>query len=146
MLRANPYANQNAYKANEISTVSQTRLIVMLYDGAIRFLKIASENMTPRKYDLVNNNIIKAQDIITELMLSLNIEEGKEVANNLLSIYVYIKKRLLEANMKKDADILREVMTLLNQLKTAWDELDRTKEVVDRMSSPVRDTGISLTG
>ncbi|MCC5815918.1 MAG: flagellar export chaperone FliS [Leptospira sp.] len=146
MLRANPYANQNAYKANEISTVSQTRLIVMLYEGAIRFLKIASENMTPRKYDLVNNNIIKAQDIITELMISLNIEEGKEVANNLLSVYVYVKKRLLEANMKKDTEIIKEVIGHLEQLKSAWDELDRNKEFSDKTSSPVRNTGISITG
>jgi flagellar protein FliS len=146
MLRANPYANQNAYKTNEISTVSQTRLIVMLYDGAIRFLNIATDNMTPRKYDLVNNNIIKAQDIITELMLSLNIEEGKEVANNLLSIYVYIKKRLLEANMKKDSSIITEVVQLLVQLKTAWDELDQNKDIADKASSPGRNTGISITG
>lgn len=146
MLRANPYANQNAYKTNEISTVSQTRLIVMLYDGAIRFLNIAADNMTPRKYDLVNNNIIKAQDIITELMLSLNIEEGKEVANNLLSIYVYIKKRLLEANMKKDSAIIMEVVQLLGQLKTAWDELDQNKDIADKAISPGRNIGISITG
>lgn len=146
MLRSNPYTNQNAYKANEISTVSQTRLIVMLYEGAIRFLKIASENMTPRKYDLVNNNIIKAQDIVTELMLSLNLEEGKEVANNLLSIYIYIKKRLLEANMRKDAEILKEVIKLLSDLKTAWDELDKNQELHDKASSPVKNTGISITG
>lgn len=146
MLRANPYANQNAYKANEISTVSQTRLIVMLYEGAIRFLKIASDNMTPRKYDLVNNNIIKAQDIVTELMISLNIEEGGEVANNLLSVYVYVKKRLLEANMRKDTEIIQEVINLLGQLKSAWDELDRNKDFADKSSAPARNTGISLTG
>jgi flagellar protein FliS len=145
MLRANTYSNQNAYKANEISTVSQTRLIVMLYEGSMRFLKIAMESMTPRKYDIVNNNIIKAQDIITELMLSLNLEEGKEIANNLLSLYVYMKKRLLEANMKKDAKIIEEVIELMTQLKTAWDELDR-KDNSDKASSPARNTGISITG
>ncbi|NCN11110.1 MAG: flagellar export chaperone FliS [Leptospira sp.] len=145
MLRANSYSNQNAYKANEISTVSQSRLIVMLYEGAMRFLKIAKESMTPRKYDIVNNNIIKAQDIITELMLSLNLEEGKEVASNLLSLYVYMKKRLLEANMRKDTKIIEEVVELLTQLKTAWDELDR-KEVSNQSSSPSRNTGISITG
>jgi len=145
MLRANSYSNQNAYKANEISTVSQSRLIVMLYEGAMRFLKIAMESMTPRKYDIVNNNIIKAQDIITELMLSLNLEEGKEIAGNLLSLYVYMKKRLLEANMRKDTKIIEEVIELLTQLKTAWDELDR-KEVSNLSSSPSRNTGISITG
>ncbi len=146
MLRPNPYTSPNTYKVNEISTVSQTRLIVMLYDGAIRFLKIASENMTPRKYDLVNANIIKAQDIITELMLSLNLEEGKEIANSLLSIYIYMKKRLLEANMKKDSSILKEVIDLLTQLKTAWDELDRNQELAEKTISPARNTGISITG
>jgi flagellar protein FliS len=118
----------------------------MLYDGAIRFLKIASENMTPRKYDLVNANIIKAQDIITELMLSLNLEEGKEIANSLLSIYIYMKKRLLEANMKKDSRILKEIIDLLTQLKTAWDELDRNQELAEKTISPARNTGISITG
>jgi len=117
----------------------------MLYEGAMRFLKIAKESMTPRKYDIVNNNIIKAQDIITELMLSLNLEEGKEVASNLLSLYVYMKKRLLEANMRKDTKIIEEVVELLTQLKTAWDELDR-KEVSNQSSSPSRNTGISITG
>jgi len=145
MLSGDSYSNQNAYKANEISTVSQSRLIVMLYEGAMRFLKIAKESMTPRKYDIVNNNIIKAQDIITELMLSLNLEEGKEVASNLLSLYVYMKKRLLEANMRKDTKIIEEVVELLTQLKTAWDELDR-KEVSNQSSSPSRNTGISITG
>ncbi|KPA34040.1 putative flagellar protein FliS [Leptospira interrogans] len=85
-------ATVEQYKSNEISTVSQGKLIVMLYDGAIRFLNIALENNTPRKYDVVNNHILKAGEIVTELMLALNLEQGGEVANNLLGIYVYIKK------------------------------------------------------
>jgi len=121
-LNKNNYAesNLNQYKSNEISTMSQSKLIVMLYDGSIRFLKIAAENMTPRKYELVHNNIMKAQDIVTELMVSLNLEEGGEIANNLLNIYAYIKKRLLEANMEKKAEILQEVITLLEELRDAW--------------------------
>jgi flagellar protein FliS len=117
--------HSDAYKSNEISTVSQSRLIVMLYDGAIRFLKIASENMTPRKYDLVNNNIIKAQDILTELLMSLNLDEGKDVAKNLMNLYLYMKKRLLEANMAKDAKMILEVIEHLAQLKSAWEEIEK---------------------
>lgn len=94
-------ATVEQYKSNEISTVSQGKLIVMLYDGAVRFLNIALENNTPRKYDVVNHHILKAGEIITELMLALNLEQGGEVANNLLGIYVYIKKRLLESEHEK---------------------------------------------
>ncbi|PKL19000.1 MAG: flagellar export chaperone FliS [Spirochaetae bacterium HGW-Spirochaetae-5] len=69
MSNTNPY---NQYKQTQITTANQGKLIVMLYDGAIKFLTIALDNMSPKSYDVVNNNIIKAQDIITELLLSLN--------------------------------------------------------------------------
>lgn len=116
-------SDMNPYKSNEISTVSQSKLIVMLYDGAIRFLKTAADNMTPRKYELVHNNIMKAQDIVTELMVSLNMEEGDKIAGNLLNIYAYIKKRLLEANMEKNKEIVLEAIKLLTQLKDGWEQV-----------------------
>ncbi|MCB1137704.1 MAG: flagellar export chaperone FliS [Leptospiraceae bacterium] len=112
----------DAYKDTEIQTANQGKLIVMLYDGAIRFLRIAQENLNPRTYDVANTNIIKAQDIITELMLSLNMDAG-EVAQNLFNLYAYMKKRLLEANMAKDGEIITEVIKLIEPLKTAWEEV-----------------------
>ncbi|MEI1279303.1 flagellar export chaperone FliS [Leptospira venezuelensis] len=142
-------ASVEQYKSNEISTVSQGRLIVMLYEGAIRFLNVAIENNTPRKYDVVNNNILKAQEIVTELMLALNMENGGEVANNLLGIYVYIKKRLLEANMKKDSEILSEIIKYLEDLKLAWEEIEKkekTSSVVPMPSAGSQRTGLSLQG
>lgn len=142
-------ASVEQYKSNEISTVSQGRLIVMLYEGAIRFLNVAIENNTPRKYDVVNNNILKAQEIVTELMLALNMENGGEVANNLLGIYVYIKKRLLEANMKKDSEILSEIIKYLEDLKLAWEEIEKKEKsssVVPMPSAGSQRTGLSLQG
>lgn len=97
----NPY---DSYKKTEINTANQGKLIVMLYDGAIKFLNIALENMSIETYDIVNNNIVKAQDIITELLLSLNMKEGGEIAGNLFNLYMYFKKKLLEANVQKDKD------------------------------------------
>lgn len=120
MANQNPY---NQYKQNQITTASQGKLIVMLYDGMIKFLNIAIESMEPRTYDVVNNNIQKTQDIISELMLSLNMDEGGQVAQNLLSLYVYFKKRLIEANMQKDAQILVEVLKLIKELRDAWDQI-----------------------
>ena len=127
----------DAYKDTEIQTADQGKLILMLYDGAIRFLNIAIENMTPRRYDVVNTNIIKAQDIVTELMLSLNLDQGGEIAQNLFNVYAYMKKRLLEGNIAKDAEILKEVVSHLSGLRSAWDELFRKQPV----QQPVRPTG-----
>jgi flagellar protein FliS len=126
----------DAYKDTEIQTADQGKLIVMLYDGAIRFLNIAIENMTPTRYDVVNTNIIKAQDIVTELMLSLNMDQGGEIARNLFNIYAYIKKRLLEGNIAKDAEILKEVISHLSGLRSAWDEISRKQP-----AQPARPTG-----
>jgi flagellar secretion chaperone FliS len=120
----NPYSQ---YKETEISTANQGKLIVMLYDGAIRFLNIALENLPSKKYDAVNNNILKAQDIVTELMLSLNIEAGGQIAQNLFSIYVYIKKLLIESNIKKEPDGIHEALKYMKDLRNAWDQI-ATKE------------------
>ncbi len=136
----------DAYKDTEIQTADQGKLILMLYDGAIRFLNIAIDNMDYRKYDIVNNNIIKAQDIITELMLSLNMDQGGEIARNLFNIYAYMKKRLLEGNIKKDAAILQEVIKHLSTLRSAWEEAIRKAPV---KSTPVMEkqvAGFSITG
>jgi flagellar secretion chaperone FliS len=120
----NPY---NQYKQTEVSTANQGKLIVMLYDGAIKFLRIALDTMDPKTYDVANDNILKAQDIITELLVSLNMKEGGEISQNLFSLYIYFKKRLLEANMKKDPDIVKEVLKLLEDLREAWEQIS-TKE------------------
>lgn len=116
----NPY---DQYKRTEINTANQGKLIVMLYDGAIKFLNIALENMNPRTYDVVNTNIIKAQDIVTELLLSLNMKEGGEISKNLMSLYVYFKRRLLEANLRKDPEIIKEVMKMMKDLRESWDKI-----------------------
>ena len=133
-----------AYKNTEISTADQKKLILMLYDGALRFLQTAIENMQPTRYDVVNNNIIKSQDIITELMISLDMKAGGEISTNLFNIYAYLKKRLLEANIAKDASILEEVSRLLSQLREAWAQVSEKdeKKVEDRPSK----LGLSIQG
>ena len=89
------------YRETQIKTASKGKLIVILYDGLLRFLDIALENIPKKKYDVVNNNIIKAQDIITELIMSLNMDAG-DISQKLFSIYTFFNKMLIEGNMKKD--------------------------------------------
>lgn len=129
MLNKNPY---NQYKQTQITTANQGKLIVMLYDGAIKFLTIALDNMEPKKYDIVNNNIIKAQDIVTELLLSLNMDEGGEISRNLFSLYMYFKKQLLEANIKKDPQIITHIIKLLKDLRDAWDQISANETRSDK--------------
>jgi flagellar secretion chaperone FliS len=116
----NPY---NQYKQTEINTANQGKLIVMLYDGAIKFLKVALENMNVKTYDVVNTNIIKAQDIITELLLSLNMKDGGEISANLFNLYLYFKKKLLEANIQKSPDMIKEVIDHMNSLRDYWHKI-----------------------
>jgi len=126
------------YKKTQIATANQGKLIVMLYDGAIKFLNIAVDNMNPRTYDIVNTNIIKAQDIITELLLSLNMRDGGEISQNLFNLYLYFKKTLLEANMKKDADLIRGVVKLLKELRDAWDKISANETTTDKTTVGVK--------
>ncbi len=129
MSNTNPY---NQYKQTQITTANQGKLIVMLYDGAIKFLNIALDNMSPRTYDVVNNNIIKAQDIITELLLSLNMDDGGEISQNLFNLYMYFKRQLLEANIKKDAEIVNHILKLLKELRDAWDQISANETRSDK--------------
>lgn len=124
----------NSYKTNEVSTSSPIRLVIMLYEGAIRFLNIALENIhDQKKYDVVNTNIIKAQEIINELMTTLNMEEGGKIASDLLGIYVFMKKNLVEANIEKSGQKIRETVKMMNSLKTGWEEIEKKQD-----SSPDR--------
>ncbi len=132
MPEKNPF---DEYKKTQISTANQGKLIVMLYDGAIKFLTIAVENMDPRTYDIANQNIIKAQDIITELLLSLNMRDGGEISQNLFNLYLYFKKTLLEANIKKDAAIVESVIKLLKDLRDAWDKISAHETATDKSSA-----------
>ncbi len=143
MTDPNPY---NKYKQTQIETANQGKLIVMLYDGAIKFLNIALDNMTPRKYDIVNNNIIKAQDIITELSLSLNMDAGGEISQNLFNLYMYFKKRLLEANVNKDPEIIKHTIDLLKNLRDAWEQVSATETKNDNAANMASKGSFSIEG
>ncbi len=143
MPNSNPY---NKYKQTQIETANQGKLIVMLYDGAIKFLTIALDNMTPRKYDIVNNNIIKAQDIITELSLSLNMDAGGEISQNLFNLYMYFKKRLLEANVNKDPEIIEHTIKLLKELRDAWEQISSTETASDSGANMASKGSFSIEG
>jgi flagellar secretion chaperone FliS len=135
----------NAYKETQIKTANQIRLIVMLYDGAIRHINLAADAFVEghRRYDAINNHIIAAQDILSELMASLDFEKGGVLAKNLFSLYSFMTRRLLEGNLKKDPAPLAEVKKLLGDLREAWDEIS-TRKGLEEKASPA--SGVNIAG
>ncbi|GHH99981.1 flagellar export chaperone FliS [Neobacillus kokaensis] len=108
------------YQRNQVFTAKPEDLTLMLYNGGVKFLnqaKRAIENKDPAK---AHSLIMKTQDILTELMVTLNMDY--ELSNSLYSLYDYMKQRLMEANMKKDSGILNEVEGMFQELKTSWAE------------------------
>lgn len=115
------------YQANSVGTADQKQLIVMLYEGALRFMQAAETQMASFKtYDKANTNILRAQDILTELMVSLNIEQGGEIAQNLFNLYAYAKTQLLEANVQKKPELLKPVKKIISELLEAWKQIEMT--------------------
>jgi flagellar protein FliS len=112
----------DAYRQVQIKTANQGRLILILYDGAIRAIEAALEALPARerRYDRVNAAIIKAQDVIGELMASLDFERGGEIARNLFALYLFMNRQLLEANLRKVPEPLEDVRRMLVELRGAW--------------------------
>lgn len=114
---SNPYAQ---YKENSVQTASPEKLILMLYDGAIKFLNQTKLAMNTKNIEEINKYITKTQDVISELMIALNMDY--EISHNLYNLYDYFNRRLIEANIKKDPDILEEVLKHITELRQTWAE------------------------
>lgn len=136
----------NAYKEIQIKTANQIRLIVMLYDGAIRHLNLAVDAFQEghRRFDEINNHVIAAQDILSELMASLDFDKGGVLAKNLFSLYSFMNRRLLEGNLSKDPAPLSEVKKMLGDLREAWDEIS-TRKGLEENTTP-SSSGVNIAG
>lgn len=115
----NPYQK---YQNQSVQTATPERLLLMLFEGAIRFCKEAMIGVDQNNFQLANEKNIRVQNIINELIVTLDREKGGEVAVNLLAIYNYMNQRLIEANLKKDKAILEEVLSHLTELHQAFNE------------------------
>lgn len=114
-----------AYQKNKYETASPHRLIAMLYEGALRFGKHAKAALEGNEPLKANEAILKVQQIISELISSLNVQQGGDVAENLKNLYLYMLDELVQINIKKDAQRLEAVLEMLSELKLAWDEIGK---------------------
>ena len=113
-----------AYQENAVLTQSRGRLIVMLYEGAIRFMKLAVTEMEANDFEAKGRYITKAQNIISELNAILDMEVGGEIAINLRKLYSFMAGHLSKANAKNDPKLVNEVITCMDELLQAWKEID----------------------
>ncbi len=98
-------------------------LLLMLYKGAIGFCNEAKVVLEDGDTDLFNEKIKRIQAIINELMVTLDMDNGGEIAENLYNLYEYINRRLIQANIRKDPEIVDEVKGLLIDLKEGWEKV-----------------------
>jgi len=115
------------YLRAQVETASPCGLIVILYEGAINFMEKAlegfKETSPTERIERINNSLLRAQDIITELAACLDMEAGGEIAENLFRLYDYMHRRLIEANVRKQPEPIKEVIGLMSDLKEAWQQI-----------------------
>jgi len=118
----NPYASPAAYRSSSVMTASPGQLVVMLYDGMARFLKQAEIAAGEGAWGQASDRISKADAILEELLITLDLERGGEVAERLQGIYVFCRKLLVEARMARGTEQIAQVAGLLAELREAWSE------------------------
>ncbi len=132
-----------SYRTLQVDTASPGKLILMLFDGALRFLHMAEDGFRqddPRvRQEMIHNNLIKTQNIILELQRSLNVRDGGDFAVNMFRIYDFMLTRLIEANTKKDAEGIRVVIQLLGEIRGAWDEM------LQQQGAPAQSASLSMS-
>ncbi|MEK4079046.1 flagellar export chaperone FliS [Solibacillus sp. FSL K6-1126] len=111
----------NAYKQNSVTTASPGELTLMLYNGCLKFLTRAKKAIEEKNIEEKNTNIQKAQAIISELMSTLN--KDLEVSKQMIPLYDYMNRRLMEANINNDSAIIVEVEGLVTEFRDTWKEV-----------------------
>jgi flagellar protein FliS len=148
----NVLAYKNAsltYKETKIKTASQGQLLIMLYEEAVRQLNMAIEMLELKnenkkihdKIEKINKAIMKAEEIITELMVSLDFDQGGDVAKNLFALYSWFNKELLEANISQDVERIKNVKNMLCELQASWKKIVLTVESENREA-----VGLNISG
>ena len=140
----------STYRETRVKTASQGQLIIMLYDEALKNLDRALELLVsnvggrtdPGNIEKISKSILKAQEIITELTVSLDFDQGGDIARNLFSLYTWFNKELLESNIHHDTRRITAVRDQIHELRNAW------AEIVSKTASeaPKTVTGVNIAG
>ena len=147
-------AYQNAYTAYQktnVNTASQGRLVVLLYEGAVKHLKAAlnlfdeNEKIKPGNIEQFGIHLQKTQAIITELQVSLDMEKGGEIAKNLMSLYIYFNNELTDAIFNHKKEKIEFVVNMMNELLGAWRTASNSVANAPANTS-LRESTLDITG
>ena len=133
----------NAYKKASVNTASQAELVVLLYEGAVKKLASASSKFGPdgklpvANIESFSSDVLRAEEIITELQVSLDMEKGGEIARNLMSLYLYFNDQLRSANISKNKEKIDSVLNMMSQLAGSWRQAaEKSNGTVPPQSQP----------
>lgn len=118
------------YQGTKVSTASPAELTLMLYEGAIKFCNIAQLGFETKDYEKVSNGIIRVQNIITELRATLDFKYG--TAKDFDVVYEYILSLLLQANVKKDPELLTQALDQVREMRDLWKEIMKQNKIYVR--------------
>lgn len=110
-----------AYQNNSVETASPGELTLMLYNGCLKFMKLARKGIEEENVELRNTNIQKAQKIVQELMVTMNPEYS--ITKEVMPLYDYVNRRLMDANLKNDSAILDEAFGIMTDFRDTWKEV-----------------------
>ena len=133
------------YKNTQIETASQEKLLLMLYDGAIKFTKQAIKGIKEENYELKNNALNRVQAILSEFQATLDHDQDPELTANLDALYDYMNRRLIEGNVENNTDPIKEVLDMLKELRETWQQA-ANKIKKDKQEKKERGQNISVEG
>ncbi len=113
---------QETYRVNQIQMASREQLLLITYDIGIRACFAAEKALEEKDAERVNKHLQKAQAVIRELMITLNMEQGGEIAEGLMRLYDFMYYQLVDANMKKNVELVVQVRMMLEELRATWNE------------------------
>ncbi len=121
-----------AYKNTAVRTADQKDLILICYDGALRSLQVGKECYLRKEFEEKARQFIRAQDFISELLSSLNMEAGGEIARNLSAIYKFCLQHIVQGDVSGNMMAIDDTIKMLAELRSAWAQLDMRSQVESR--------------
>jgi len=116
-----------AYQQTQVMTSDPLKLVILLYDEGIRYLREAIEAYRERDYERKSERLIYGMEVISELLASLDLEKGGDIARRLQAIYTFLLQEILLADAEESTERLETVIRMLEELRDAWRELEKRK-------------------
>jgi flagellar protein FliS len=118
----------NSYLKNQVMGASPIKLVVMLYEGSIRSMKMAKAAIEKQDVVQAHTQLVKAQNIIAELKSSVNTDVDVTISQNLINLYDFCNEQLLQANLNKDSSLVDNAINTMSELLVSWKQLEQKKE------------------